>query len=142
MHAIHKWAVRGDVFVSCAIHGPWLDADYRRWCDALDAAPVRRYLARDLGGFMVSASQRKEAAEILKRKRIALAVMTDSTMFRGVIAAVSWLGVNVKAFRSRDVMRAIDWLHADPALSEDMAALIAACLAEDSQGPSSPNPFA
>ena len=80
-------------------------------------------VVRTLGG-APSAKQRSALAKAIEACRMPTAVMTDSGIGRGVVTAISWLGVPVRAFRpdARNGLR--DYLKLDPdELSQVSAAL-------------------
>jgi hypothetical protein len=58
----------------------------------------------------LSVSQRSDVDGLLKRRRAKLALVTNSVISRGVLTALSWLGLHVKAFAPTEVWGALAFL--------------------------------
>lgn len=55
--------------------------------------------------------QRKKSVEVMPRKDIPIAVLTNATLIRGVVTAYSWVSVmKIKAFKLLDFDKALDYL--------------------------------
>ncbi|HYQ45530.1 MAG TPA: hypothetical protein VER11_26265 [Polyangiaceae bacterium] len=58
----------------------------------------------------INASQRADVTKFMKETGIAIAVVTDSALIRGVARAVGLLGVPVRAFTPGELRNALDFL--------------------------------
>jgi hypothetical protein len=90
------------------------DPDPREWDEFLD------FYARVIGqiqGVLVyspgpgpGSTQRRRIAEINQVRAAPIAVVTPSRLARGIVAALSWFGVPIKAFDVDAFARALDFL--------------------------------
>lgn len=119
-NSLSKWGTVGDLFISVTGPGVVMDQDWQQFIKELQAAPVTKYLAASLGNAESSSTQRKQAAEVMKSKGIRTAVVTNDSMTRGIVTAVSWLGANVSAFSWAEVDKALKYLDVT-GLSQDRA---------------------
>ena len=85
-----------------AVHStePPTDAEWHRWFDLIDglAFGEGRALIETYGPCGPSASQRKELAVHVKRVEMRSALFTDSLVIRGMVTAMAWFGVALRAF--------------------------------------------
>src|SRR5690242_17139423 len=98
IRAPHKWFILADVVVSFTLPGAVHDDDWMPFVNAIRNEPVTRYLGTAIGVIDVTSVQRKLISTELSRKRIPVAAVTDERVIRGIATAVSWLGVDIKAF--------------------------------------------
>jgi len=49
------------------------------------------------GGATIDSLQRSQIVDLVKKHKLTIGVATDSTMVRGVVTALSWFGVPIKA---------------------------------------------
>jgi hypothetical protein len=105
--SIFKWVKRGDVMVNVNTAGNVGDELWSKFVSALGAGDYKVYIGASLGILEVTAAQRKEAAATLRSNGVAVAIITDDVLVRGVVTAVSWLGANVKSFAWKDIERAL-----------------------------------
>ncbi len=106
------WTVKGDLMVSFYRAGPIPDDVWQDYCDTIASPPCRKVLATSIGAVEVSAPQRRQVSDALKRSGVSVAVVTDEPIVRGLMTAVSWLGrVDVKAFPWHKVADAFRHLH-------------------------------
>lgn len=98
-----KFAVEkvGRVLVSCASAGSVTD----EYVDSIVTELVGTvgHLASSLGSVTTTAVQRKKLSEKAAELGIPTAIVTDSMLSRGAVAAVGWMGYNVKAFSWTDL---------------------------------------
>jgi len=89
---------------------PSLD-DWEQCVRALDAelAELKGVLLFSAGGGM-NAKQREQMAELVKRGRLRVAVLTNSKIVRGAVTAMSWFEISIEAFDCNDESRALDYL--------------------------------
>jgi hypothetical protein len=109
--ATHKWIDIGDLMVSLGINeGPIPDDVWERFVKEIIAKPIKKYLATNVGYVDVNSVQRKLISDAFKTKNITVAVVTDEKIVRGIVTAVSWLGVNIRSFSWTELEKAIDYL--------------------------------
>jgi hypothetical protein len=65
-----------------------------------------------------SSLQRKQGAEVLKTRKIRVAVVTEEALVRGFVTAIGWLGVNTSAFSWGNLKAALAFLEIDGAAAE------------------------
>ena len=108
--SVFKWFKDGDVMVGVNTPGNISDEVWSKFLADLSADDYSCYIGCSLGILEVSAPQRKQAANALRHNKVALAVITDDVLVRGVVTAVSWLGANVKSFAWKDIDHALERL--------------------------------
>jgi hypothetical protein len=84
------------------------DSVWNEFLRVLESGKFRHIFSFTVGNTSIKATQRKSAADILKREDIPATVMTDNRMTRGILTAVSWLGAKVKAFSWAELDAAMD----------------------------------
>jgi hypothetical protein len=110
-HTNHRWVViDNDLMISLTTPGLGPDQLWADFSKELSTKPITRYLAASLGSLEVTSIQRKMVSEITARHGIPVAVLTDEQMVRGLVTAVSWLGVKIKSFSWDDTKEALDHL--------------------------------
>lgn len=102
-----KWVKSGEVMLNVTTAGHVNDELWASFVAELGAHDYKCYIGASLGVLEVNALQRKEAAAALRGNGVAVAIITDDVLVRGVVTAVSWLGANVKSFAWRDFDRAL-----------------------------------
>ena len=72
---------------------------------------------KDLRGVLVvtdgggpNVVQRRQLAELFEGRVLPVAVVTDSAVARGILVALSWLGLKQRAFSQADVGKALEFL--------------------------------
>ncbi len=123
MNTILKYTVVGDMFISVTLGGAHSayfvsDEDWREFAKALRTETYSKYLSATMGKVSTTSTQRKEGADILKRRGVPNAVVTDDALVRGMVTAVSWLGVQISAFSWADTRAAMQYLHTTGAQGE------------------------
>jgi hypothetical protein len=108
---IHKWTFVGDLVVAFTTEGDFLPDDvWDRFVADVKNKSVDKYLATALGAVKASSVQRKKIADVVKEKGIPIGVVSDDRLIRGMVTAVSWLGVDVKAFSWAELEAAVVYL--------------------------------
>lgn len=74
----------------------------------LPARPVR-YLILTEGG-APSGTQRAEFNKLVKNQQILTAIVTSSTITRGIVTAMAWINSSIRAFREDDIDGALLYL--------------------------------
>ncbi len=110
----------GDVHVVCALHSATNPSD-AEWDEYIAHIATMKQLTgerfRDAAGFAITdggapnAAQRKRLADIAGKEEPLGAVVSDSMMVRGVVTALSWLGIRVRAFGVGEIAAAMRWAH-------------------------------
>jgi hypothetical protein len=97
--ATHKWIDLDDLMISFGVReGQIPDDVWDSFVKDIRLKPIKKYLATNVGYVDVTSTQRKKVVEVLKGKNIPVVVVTDNSLVRGMVTAVSWLGVNIKSF--------------------------------------------
>lgn len=117
------WSVRGELMVAFFPPGPIADDVWRDACDTIASGEVNRVLVASVGALELDALQRRALAEALRtHPRVAIAVVTDEALVRGLMTATTWLGrIDIRTFpwhRLHDAFR-----HLAPRDVEERAAL-------------------
>jgi hypothetical protein len=109
-----KWIIVDDVIISCATAGAVPDGVWASYVKDLHEKKFSRHLATAVGAVELTSVQRKSASEAVKRRNVPVAVVTDDRLVRGIVTAVSWLGVDIKAFSWGEVRPALQHLQVRP----------------------------
>ena len=115
-----KWRRVGDVMICVSGNGAVPDEVWARYLDSLENEPITKYIGVTIGSTQVTSVQRKSGTEVLKRRGIQPAVVTDDRLVRGIVTAASWLGLDIKAFATDDIPKALEWLGVDVGLSQEI----------------------
>lgn len=107
-----KWAVNGDTVISYATEGVLESESLTALLKEFTSKPIRNYLVTVAGPGEMSSVQRKQVAEVFNRRKVRVAVVTDETISRYIVTAISWLGVDIKAFPWKGLRDAIRHLGA------------------------------
>jgi hypothetical protein len=121
-----RWQAVKDVML--CVHGeePPTSDEWRafvRGCDALGSSKGMRVLLV-LANVSLSAVQRGDAADTLKRNQVKLAaIVTASRLTRGVVTAIGWVtGVN-RAYSPAELSLALDEVRVDGQTREELRRL-------------------
>ncbi|NVB39156.1 hypothetical protein G6O69_15040 [Pseudenhygromyxa sp. WMMC2535] len=118
------WKRVDDILVTVATDGILPKEAWDQFIDALEREPVTKYLAISLGTINLSGAQRRQGAEILKRREITSFIITDDRLVRGIAIAVSWLGANAKAFPLKELPSVVESLHAESQVHQQTMATL------------------
>jgi hypothetical protein len=107
---IHEWVIIDDIAITITRPGESDDAVWKDFARDLDTKKVTKLLGGAIGNATLTSVQRKIVADALKRNGVVVAAISDDRLVRGVITAVSWLGVNIRAFDWSDAISAAKYL--------------------------------
>lgn len=113
-----EWVILGDLAISCTSRGDMPNERWSEYLDDLRAKRVTRVLGAAVGSLSLTSAQRKQASEIMEELHITSAGVTDESIVRGFVTALSWVGVNIKAFSWAELRQAISYLKVPSALAE------------------------
>ena len=105
-----KWATFGEVLVSVTRPGIVDEDTFQVFLQDLRRDPIKKYLAASIGKPDATSLQRKQIADVLKEHNIRTATVTDDSLTRGLVTAISWLGANIKAFSWSEMKDALRYL--------------------------------
>lgn len=120
----HEWEIVGNVMVT-RTSGEIPNALWQPFIAELVSAEAAKIFSLVVGPANINAAQRRNGAETFKSRGIQATVIVDNTMTRGVLTALSWLGVGIKGFAWSELDNA--FRHLAPAKhDEDVLRAIAA----------------
>ncbi len=105
-----KWEVVDDVMITVATTGDVPQAPWDAFIAAMRSKRVGRYLSVAFGSPSINSVQRKVISDLLSQQKIPVAVVTDERLVRGIVTAVSWLGVDIKSFSLSEIGTAMKHL--------------------------------
>lgn len=105
-----RWQVVDDLVISYATEGKLQDEEWTQLIHNVKTKAVTRYLNLSVGSVEVNSIQRKAMIDVLNAKKVAVVVVTDDSIVRGLVTAANWLGVNVKAFSWKEIEKAVSAL--------------------------------
>lgn len=106
------WVVTPPVFL--LVHGD-VDPAAKDWAHLVEGMHAHRDYRSILvysGGANLSASQRADVVASFKERKLTAAVMTESALVRGAATAISWFGVQLRAFPEDQLVGALQFLDA------------------------------
>ncbi len=107
---VHEWIILDDLVVTITRAGDSDDSVWREFAKDLETKKVTKCLGGALSNASLTSVQRKIVAEAMKKNNVKVAAVSDDRLVRGVITAVSWLGVDIKAFDWSQVREAALYL--------------------------------
>jgi hypothetical protein len=122
----NNWTVQGDLMVSFFSAGPIPAEVWEDYCDTIASSEVHKVLATSIGAVEVDSPQRRRVNEALKSSpAVAVAVVTDEAIVRGLMTATAWLGrVDVKAFPWHKITDAYRHLSPEGITEKETLALV------------------
>jgi len=102
------WEVFEGVFIVVSTAGDVDDSDWNNLLSDLKHSRVKTYFAVALGSTNVNPFQRKAVANMVQEKGMNARVVTDSSLTRGLVTAVSWFVPGIKSFSTTNLSRAIE----------------------------------
>jgi hypothetical protein len=113
------WSRHDGVLVVVHAPGEPSEAEWGQFMDEARSAPTQGLLviAPDAS---LSAKQRREVQHWFSEGGTRGAVVTDSKLTRGVVTAISWFKIPIKAFSPRDLEKALDFLGVAPDASQEV----------------------
>lgn len=112
---IVRWSVIDNLMISFVSPGEVTEREFDAWMREFTTKPFTRYLATSVGFIHLNSVQRKRIADAMKTKAAKTAILTDETLIRGVVTALSWMGADIKSFRWDQVREALRHLDMAPA---------------------------
>ena len=105
----------GRVLLGVHHQHPPTDEEWARWIAlAIErSAEGVRTIVESGGSTGPNAKQRKALAEALQGVNIRSAILTDSLIVRGIVTAIAWLNVSLRAFAPDQQREAADYLGLD-----------------------------
>ncbi len=122
--AIFKLEVLEDLLIGLTTVGPIPDPVWDDFIRHLKKPEITKYIGTVVGATEANSVQRKAAAEVFKARKLPVVVVTESSLVRGLVTAVSWMGANVKAFDWPDVRKGLDHLGVTGSQQEKAVAII------------------
>lgn len=102
----HTWVVVDDLVICLTQAGPIPDEQWARFARDVASPNVKAVLGLSFESVSVNSVQRKAVSAAIKGKT--LAAVLESTVTRGVLTALGWLGLNIKVFPWRQLDAAIE----------------------------------
>jgi hypothetical protein len=119
---ILRWVVVENVIITCSTKGDIASSDWDGFCADMKKHRVNRSLGLNLGEAAMTSLQRKSASEIAKMQNIKSAIITDNSLVRGVVTALSWFGITIKGFSWAEFDEAVRFLDVPPSLEDRVKA--------------------
>jgi hypothetical protein len=104
-----SWTRYQDVLIVAQRPGLPSDADWAEYLHDISASPFKGVLVIGEDN-KLGPTQRAAVVDLLKRNNARNAVVTSSTITRGVMTALGWFGLPVKAFAPTNVDGALEFL--------------------------------
>jgi aspartate/methionine/tyrosine aminotransferase len=117
-YAMFKWTEIGPLMIGFSTGGRIADEVWEKFVHDLKRPAIRAYLGASIGILEVTSIQRKQVAYELKGRNLALAVVTDENLVRGIVTAASWLGMNVRSFSWLAIGEALEHLQVPANMAE------------------------
>lgn len=88
-----------DLLISFCTAGPISDHAWNGFLDHARMPRIQRYIGGAIGQVQATSLQRKSIADVFKTRKIPAVAITNSSLVRGIVTAIAWLGVGeIKAF--------------------------------------------
>lgn len=110
-----SWVIVDDLMVVFHRPGTTVDSQWHAFAKDVVARGVNRMLALSLGPVQMTSVQRKISGDVLRSRNVRVAGIADDRLTRGIVTAVSWMGVNIKAFSWAELDEAIKYLEVQAA---------------------------
>lgn len=116
------WAVVDDVVVSLTQEGEIPDAIWDQFTADAASEPVKNHFGCAIGNVSINSVQRKKVVEAMKG--VANTTVIESTIARGIVTAVSWLGLNIKSYPWKEFDRAVEQVSSSSVSSADLRKIV------------------
>jgi hypothetical protein len=132
-------AMRGLDRLAIAVHSeqPPSDEEWAQWIALCRDRPGALRVLVETHGGGPNAKQRKALNDALGSRDMRAAILTESLLVRGVVTALAWLGIPLRAFTFDQVRLAADYLElSDPELThalETLRELVNECAVDQHQ---------
>jgi hypothetical protein len=118
-----SWALYGNILIVVQRPGIPTDGDWIEYM--LDASGTTFTGVLVIGeGSKLSPTQRVDVEQLVKQSGANSAVVTSSALTRGVVTALRWFGVPMKAFALWDLSGALDFLAVPAAERDELLATV------------------
>jgi hypothetical protein len=118
-----SWAVHRQLLIVAQRAGVAPAADWAAYMQDIEPQAVRGVLVIAIGT-KLTPSQRADVERFNKSKQAGSAVLTDSVVTRGVVTALSWFGVPIKAFAPSQLASALEFLSVPSDQRQETAAVV------------------
>lgn len=112
MRSVFQWVVVGDVIISCSSAGEIPMETWRSYQASI--ASCSKCLGLSIGNTSINSIQRKEVNEMMKRRALRVVSVSDDSLVRGIVTAISWFGVDIKAYSWANLKDAVNHLGIPP----------------------------
>ncbi|MCA9684406.1 MAG: hypothetical protein KC457_19585 [Myxococcales bacterium] len=92
--------------------------DWKRFITSANEAPKLGGLLVVAGGAKLEADQRNDIRDLYEKHKMKIGVLSDSRITRGITTALSWFGIQVRAFRSSELAGLAEYLGQEARLEE------------------------
>lgn len=105
------WALHGDLLIVLSRPNPIDDQLFERFIGDIREHPWKKCLGAAVAAINMTSIQRSQVAAEFKNKPTA--AITDHSVARGVATALSWLGLQIRAWSWAQMDKAFDYLELD-----------------------------
>jgi hypothetical protein len=110
-NASMAWSISDEIVVTLHNGMPPRDADWADYMSDVEHSGVRvRGILVIPRGTRITPKQRVEVQKWFEVNKARAALVTDSAISRGVVTALSWFGVSIKAYRESELEDAMRYL--------------------------------
>jgi len=100
------WVLIDDLIISLTQEGPIPDPIWDRFMADAASEAVKHHFGCAIGNVSINSVQRKSVVEALVG--VTNTTVIESTIARGIVTAVSWLGMSIKSFPWKEFDRAVE----------------------------------
>ncbi len=121
--SVFKVEALGDLLIGITTAGQISDSDWTEFINNLKRPEIKKYIGTVVGAGEANSIQRKSASEVFKVRKIPAVVITESSIVRGIVTAVSWWGANIKSYDWPELRKGLEHLDVT-GLQQDRAVII------------------
>jgi hypothetical protein len=103
-----SWAYSGDVLIAFNRPEPIPDELFEEFVSSVNRQAPAKLLATSIGPAAIASHQRKRFAELFRHTKVA--TISDHRITRGIITAMGWLGLQIRAFGWDRLREGIEYL--------------------------------
>ena len=115
-----KWTTVNGVMIGVTGAGEMPVEEWERFVAHMNQGESTRYLQYAVGSTSLTSVQRKIGIDAVNNNSIAVVMVTDSPIVRGIVTAASWFGVKVKSYSPNQLGEAITALDIPADQHEDV----------------------
>lgn len=104
----HTWVVVEDLVICFTKAGIISDLVWDAFVDDVASPKIKAVLGLSYESVNINSVQRKAISGAIKGK-VAVGAVLDSALTRGIVTAISWAGINIKAFSWQQVDAAVEY---------------------------------